>query len=204
MKKDFVEKSHQIDTSSRKLLFLSGNRHKYEEIKPVAAEYGFHVEILPGYKLEIQSDNLAEITVYSALHAYSILMKPVLVEDAGLFITALNGFPGPYSSFVYKTLGVNGILKLMQSITDRRAYFESAVTVIYPPCIITETARVHGVITYEPRGDKGFGFDPIFIPNGDERTFAEMSIEEKNKYSHRAKSIRKTFDRLSKCLETIQ
>ncbi len=183
------------------IYFLTGNKHKVIEVEPIASKYGFKIKGYPGYKVEIQSMDLAEISEKAALLGYLYLGKPVMVEDAGLFIEALNGFPGPYSSYVYKVLGINGILKLLGGVSDRRAYFLSATTIIYKPCIITERGRVDGYISIEPRGDKGFGFDPIFIPEGSDMTFAEMSIDEKNKYSHRARSVSKALEKLGRCIE---
>ncbi len=186
---------------SREILFLTGNRHKVEEVKPIAEEYGFRIKQYPGFKFEIQSNDLAEIAEKAVLYGYISLGKPVMVEDAGLFINELNGFPGPYSSYVYKTIGIDGILKLMKNIDDRRAYFLSATSIIYKPCIITAIGVIHGEITTEPRGSGGFGFDPIFKPEGSDKTFGEMSVTEKNKFSHRAKSVRKAFKELLSCIQ---
>ena len=190
------------DTASPdEILFITGNKHKYGEVLPIADELGFKVIMKPGYKLEIQSNSLEEISLTAALEAYKYLKKPLMVEDAGLFINALNDFPGPYSSYVFKTLGCSGILKLMSGITTRNAIFRSVVTLIYPPFLIIEQGECPGTIAGEKRGEKGFGFDPIFIPEGDNRTFAEMSIEEKNLYSHRAKAVRNALQKLKKLLE---
>ncbi len=188
---------------NRRIYFVTGNKHKYLEVKPIAEKYGFELVQRSHGKLEIQSDNLLEIARYAALSVYRELGEPLLVEDAGLFIDALNGFPGPYSSYVYKTIGINGLLKLMESIGNRRACFRSATVLLYEPFILTAYGEVCGTITLKPRGKKGFGFDPIFIPNGSLKTFAEMSVEEKNKYSHRARSVEKVFSRLNKLLSLV-
>jgi XTP/dITP diphosphohydrolase len=118
---------------------------------------------------------------------------PIFVEDAGIFVKALNGFPGPYSSYVYRTLGTKGILKLMSNIKSRGAYFQAIIAFSnpeeQPTCFI---GRVKGKISLKERGTSGFGYDPIFEPSkGDGRTFAEMSTEEKNRLSHRAEALRK-------------
>lgn len=184
------------NTCSYTLFFLTNNKHKVLEVSEIAKKYGICIEQEHVNKLEIQSIDLITIARYAAINYYLHHGKPVLVEDAGLFIKSLNGFPGPYSSYVFKTIGFNGILKLMDGIDDRRAYFESAVVIVYEPYIIVEKERVYGKISLEPRGEKGFGFDPIFIPDGENRTFAEMSITEKNMYSHRAKAVSKAFKKL--------
>ncbi len=144
--------------------------------------------------MEIQDENLENIAKASAIDAAKKCGLPVIVEDAGLFIEALNGFPGPYSSYVNKTIGVGGILKLMKNVKDRSAYFLSAVAFYNPDNgeLKVFNGRVEGQIAEEAKGRSGFGFDPIFIPiGGDGRTFAEMGTEEKNRFSHRAMALRR-------------
>jgi len=98
-----------------------------------------------------------------------------------------------FSSYVFKTLGVNGLLKLMKDVDDRSAFFHSVVAFCAPkgkPVVFH--GRVDGRIVDEVRGGAGFGFDPVFAPlNGDDRTFAEMSMMEKNRFSHRAEAFRR-------------
>lgn len=175
-----------------RFVLVTTNEGKVEEFSGLFVEYGFNFRVEPMATPELQENDLRKIARYSVLYAYRVLREPVLVEDAGLFIKALNGFPGPYSSYVYKTLGVDGILKLMEGVRERGAKFESALA-FYSP--LTElkifTGTIEGKISEEPRGSKGFGFDPIFIPNGSNKTFAEMDLEEKNAFSHRAKAARK-------------
>lgn len=178
------------------IYFLTNNKHKFLEVKTIADKYGFKIIQYNGEKIEIQSEDLLEIAKTAAFYAYLKLRKPVLVEDAGLFIEALKGFPGPYSSYIFKTIGCTGILELMKNIRNRKAVFRSASVLIYEPYILSSQAEIYGIIAYEVRGDKGFGFDPIFIPEGSNKTFGEMSIEEKNKYSHRARSIEYIFAKL--------
>lgn len=181
-----------------KLLLLTGNRHKYLEISSVAREYGVEIKQFKGLKIEIQDEDLARIALTAALMGYSILRKPVVVEDAGLFVKALNGFPGPYSSYVYKTIGVKGLLKLMEGVEDREACFKSvAVAVLSDGLVVKGEGETCGYITLEPKGSGGFGFDPIFTPlDKPDKTFAEMSVDEKNKYSHRAKAVRRIFEEI--------
>ncbi len=113
-------------------------------------------------------------------------------EDAGFFVEALNGFPGPYSSYVYEKIGSEGILKLLNGEDNRAAEFRSAVAYGEPQeSIKIFMNKIRGTVTFEKKGTKGFGFDPIFIPNNETRTFAEMSIEEKSDRSHRAGALNK-------------
>ncbi len=174
-----------------RIAFATSNKHKLQEANHVLKDYGVELYMAPAPKLEIQSSRLEDIAVYAAVQAHLILQKPVIVEDAGLFIPALKGFPGPYSSYVYKTIGVEGLAKLMEGVSNRRAYFLSVVAYADENGVKVFTGRVDGVIAEKPRGSKGFGFDPLFIPYGSDKTFAEMELEEKNRYSHRAKAFRK-------------
>lgn len=176
------------------IFFATSNINKFNEARKVLSPYGIAVGMLRVKTLEIQSESLEEIAKTSAVHAFKQCGLPVIVEDAGLFIEALNGFPGPYASYVYKTIGNKGLLKLMENTLNRKACFQSVVAYLSdgldaPLCFKGE---VFGEITENiHEGCSGFGFDPIFKPVKNEKTFAEMSIEEKNKYSHRAKALRK-------------
>jgi len=170
---------------------ITANEGKAREFIELGKVYGIEVNIVRIPKVEIQSENLEEIAMYSAINAVIHVRDYVVVEDAGLFIEALNGFPGPYSSYVFKKLGVEGVLKLMDGVSDRRAYFKSIIAFASPTGLVKVfEGVVHGEIALSARGTGGFGFDPIFIPKGERRTFAEMSVSEKNKYSHRAKAFR--------------
>lgn len=180
-----------------RLFFLTKNKGKLEEAKKALAGFGIEVEQLKKDRVEIQSEDLSEIALYSVKQV-STDNLPVIVEDAGLFIEALNGFPGPYSSYVYKTIGCKGLLKLMNEIKNRRARFKSAVAYFDGKMTKVFFGEVIGSITYEERGHEGFGFDPIFIPDGYNETFAEMGFEKKARLSHRARALKALGTWLSK------
>ncbi len=175
----------------KRILFATGNPHKVEEVNVILRSCGYQAVPTSTAKLEIQSDSLEEIAAVAATVAYANLGEPVMVEDAGLFIKALKGFPGPYSSYVYKTIGINGVLKLLEGVNVRDAVFVSVIAVAYKGGVKLFSASVEGFITESPRGSGGFGFDPIFVPKGSTRTFAEMSVEEKSLLSHRGRAARK-------------
>ncbi len=136
---------------------------------------------------EIQADTLEEVVEHALdeLKGYA----PLVIDDSGLFIDALKGFPGVYSSYVMRTLGCAGILKLMDGTENRNARFECIIgcmdaggdTRIFK-------GTVHGDIAPEARGKQGFGYDPVFIPWDYHKTFAEMSTKEKNGISHRGRA----------------
>lgn len=175
------------------IFFVTSNEYKFREASLILKEFGISLMIDTSHrKVEIQSDDLENI-VSNALREICNdgANGYFVVEDDGLFITRLNGFPGPYSSYAYRTIGLTGILKLMSGIDDRSAYFKSVVGLCGPGIgIKLFTGIVSGRIAMEPRGTGGFGFDPIFIPEGYDKTFAELGIEVKNKLSHRARAFR--------------
>jgi XTP/dITP diphosphohydrolase len=178
---------------SQTVYFATTNRGKFIEAAQVALRFGIKLKHLRIEKLEIQSNDLTAIASFAALEAARSMRRVVVSEDAGFFVNALGGFPGPYSSYVFKTLGTSGILRLMENGINREASFQAAVAFCTPKtrarCF---TGVVDGLVSKRPRGTNGFGFDPIFIPRqGDGRTFAEMTTEEKNALSHRAVAFAK-------------
>ena len=173
--------------------FVTSNVHKFQEARRILSEYRLATAKLKVEAVEIQDDSLENIAKISAMDAVKNCGLPVFVEDAGLFVDSLKGFPGPYSKYVYNTVGLKGILKLMKDVTDRRAHFKSVVAFAtpneQPVCFV---GKVEGTISVQERGTLGFGYDPIFMPlAGDGRTFAEMTTTEKNRYSHRGNALRK-------------
>ena len=173
------------------LLFATSNLGKVREAALVLSKFGIVLKAVAVSKVEIQSPSLREIAVYAARTAYRAVKRPIVVEDSGLFIDALNGFPGPYSSYVYSTIGLRGILKLLDGVEDRRARFVAvAALAVSEDDVYVFEGSVEGSISLGIRGDKGFGFDPIFIPSGYSRTFGEMDIDEKTSCSHRGKAFR--------------
>jgi len=164
--------------------FVTSNKGKFVE---AAAIFGDIVQKDIGYT-EIQADTLEEVAACGMKEVASRLKGPVMLEDAGLFVEALKGFPGVYSAYVQKTIGNDGILRLMQGVEGRRAYFKSVVAYAEPGSEpVMFSGEVHGLIGYEARGDRGFGYDPIFYVG--DLSFGEMEISEKNRISHRAASM---------------
>lgn len=172
--------------------FATTNKGKLREISLILSDYNLTVEAVKAEKVEIQDDEISRIAEYAALNLAERLGYPVAVEDSGLHIPALNGFPGPYSSYIYRSIGLRGVLKLLEGVEDRRGFFESVVAYAEPKGMVKcFRGVVWGRISLDARGTGGFGFDPIFIPEeGDGRTFAEMTLEEKNRISHRGRALR--------------
>jgi XTP/dITP diphosphohydrolase len=179
------------------LFFATGNIHKFNEARSILSKFGIAVGMLRVKGEELQSDSLREIAQASAREAFKRCRLPVMVEDAGLFIEALNGFPGPYAAYVYKTIGNKGVLKLMEGVEARKAVFRSAIAYCdsnaeVPPVVFEGEAEGEITVNERSGSDKsGFGFDPVFRPSRSMKTFAQMTLEEKNGFSHRAQAVRK-------------
>ncbi|NPE29346.1 XTP/dITP diphosphatase [Methanococcoides sp. SA1] len=177
----------------REMVFVTGNKGKFSEAKDILAAKDIElIQNKDGYP-ELQEDELEPIAAYGAKYCAEKLKHPVMVDDSGLFINALNGFPGPYSAFVEEHLGNQKVLKLMEDESERAAVFKSVIGYCEPggeP--VTFTGTVEGEIANEERGSGGFGYDPIFEYNG--KTFGELGTEVKNKMSHRRNALDKFFD----------
>ncbi|MEJ2271967.1 MAG: XTP/dITP diphosphatase [Candidatus Bathyarchaeota archaeon] len=171
--------------------FVTSNFHKFQEVRMILSRYNISTAMLRIGAVEIQDDTLENIAKYSVQDAVKNCGLPIFVEDAGLFVEALGGFPGPYSKYVYKKIGSKGVLKLMDNVQNRRAHFQSVIAFSSPNSKpVWFSGLVKGKLTLQERGISGFGYDPIFEPEeGNGRTFAEMTILEKNSISHRAKAI---------------
>lgn len=171
------------------MIFVTSNIYKFKEVKQTLKEFNINIERVELNILEIRGTN-EEIAMNSALKAYSIVKKPLVVEDSGLFIDALNGFPGEFSKWVYNKIKPEGILRLMDGINNRKAKFKAVIAYTDGKQIKTFTGVVNGRISNKIKKVQGFAFDVIFIPNGYKKTFAEMP-EVKSKISHRIRAFKK-------------
>lgn len=166
------------------LYFVTSNKHKFQEMKKLTDIPITQKDL--SYP-ELQADTLQAVAEYGITYCSARVMEPCFVEDSGLFCDALSGFPGPYSNYVYRTLGCEGILRLVSQ--NRNAHFTSVIAYHDGSKVNLFMGEVTGTLAETMKGEKGFGFDPIFIPEGETRTFAEMETEEKNLYSHRGKAF---------------
>ena len=169
------------------ILFASSNKNKFSEAKNILSQFGIKLKFLKCHLREIQSSDLEEIAREKAIQAFWLCSRPVIVEDDGLFINSLNGFPGPYSSFIFNTIGNKGILKLMSG--QRSAMFRSVIAYCEEKGDVRLFSQdAFGKISKRELGRK-WGFDPIFIPRGQDKTYSQL--EEKNIISHRYLALRK-------------
>ncbi len=173
-----------------KVMFYTGNKNKFREVREILWEYGVGIEMRTGKPAEVQSEDIT----YIVKTCVEVLRKrnrgPGFVEDTGLFIESLNGFPGPYASYVYEKIGLEGVLKLLRGVKNRRAMFRTIIGYWDNKTKLKIfKGEIKGLISKKVRG-KGWGYDPVFIPLGFDKTYGEMKLAEKNMVSHRSKAVR--------------
>lgn len=182
-----------------KIVLASRNRNKYKEIKSTADEIG--VELLFGGDFDVpcRVEEIGGSYIENSLLKSRAWTKktglPSMADDSGLEVRALDGRPGVHSARMVEgsdAARVEWLLSQMKGKTDRSAAFVCCVTVVFPDGRedMACEARCEGRIAESPRGNSGFGYDPIFIPNGYDKTFSELGDEIKLKISHRAKAIK--------------
>ena len=171
------------------LFFASSNENKFQEAERILSNLGMQINLFKTTLEEIQSNNLNYIAEKKAIYAYDLIQKPVIIEDDGLFINVLDGFPGPYSSYVYDTIGNKGIMKLLENSEIRDAKFVSIIAYCDSDCDVKlfESSIPGKISSIIEKG--GWGYDPIFIPDGESKTYANVS--DKDKFSHRAAALTK-------------
>ncbi|WP_409200309.1 XTP/dITP diphosphatase [Methanobrevibacter sp. DSM 116169] len=171
------------------ITFITGNKHKVIEAENIFKNFDINLDHIDLGYTEVQG-TLEDVAISGAKYASQKLNKSVIVEDAGLFIKSLEDFPGTYSSYVQETIGNDGILKLMKDVDDRYAEFRSVIGYCAPnsePKIFL--GKVKGQIALKEKGNLGFAFDPIFYVEKMDKTFGELTTEEKNQFSHRKNSL---------------
>jgi XTP/dITP diphosphohydrolase len=173
-----------------KILFVTSNTGKVKEFKSIL-EPGIKVEQLAIEYHELRSDYPSEISGLAAKQLAIKIGKPIVVEDSGLFISALKGFPGTCSAYIHKRIGLQGILKLMKGVNAREAKYVSAVGYCKPgeePMVFLGSEK--GRIARRILGKNGFGHDPIFIPQGGIKTYGQMKNYAKVKKFRRKAVLR--------------
>ncbi len=182
------------------LTFVTSNAGKARE---AAALLGRTIAAQPLDVPEIQSLDFVEVARAKAVVAARAFGTAVLVEDSGLVVAGWGGFPGPFTKWITMgALGQEGLAKMLDGFADRSAEAVSALAVARPgqeeKDVVVAVGRVAGSIALHPRGNNGFGWDVLFVPEGATRTWAEMGEEEKNRDSHRARAFREMSRLLSR------
>lgn len=187
-----------------KLFLVTTNQGKLREFRSALLPLGHEVEHSTEDCDEIQADTLEEVVLSCLQQLKDKGLKDFVIDDSGLFVHALNGFPGVYSSYALRTIGLDGVLRLLDGLEDRSAHFEACIGASIGGEEFTVTGRCEGTLALSPSGTDGFGFDPLFVPSGYSQTFAEISIGEKNRISHRGKAVQAFSAELRRRLDGTQ
>ncbi|NPB08224.1 MAG: RdgB/HAM1 family non-canonical purine NTP pyrophosphatase [Aquificae bacterium] len=200
-----------------KLLVATSNPKKLKEIERILGPLG--VEVLPPPKkitVEETGTTFAGNAYLKAKAYWEAFRLPALADDSGLVVEELYPYPGIYSARFYQ-LDWGGreegddpdqannrkLLRLLKGKKNRKAYFLATVILYWDEKALMAEGKLEGTIAEEPRGEGGFGYDPLFVPLGETRTLAQMSPQEKDAVSHRGKALRKLAHLLKNCDETI-
>lgn len=160
-------------------------------MKEAQTMLGFPIEAVDIDLPEIQSLQYEDIVKQKAIDAFQIIKKPLIVDDAGLSIDTWNGFPGPLVKHIYKAGGEELLLKMLKNDLNRKAKTQALIGFYDGREVMTFMGECQGTIAQQPKGTQGWGFDPIFIPDGYTKTFAELGPEVKNTISHRRIALEK-------------
>lgn len=190
---------------TNKIIFATNNQNKVAEVRTVLQgafevislkEGGVYIDIPEPY------DTLEENAATKSKTIHQLTGSNCFSEDTGLFVNALDGEPGVKSAryageAASNELNIQKLLLKMQTIENRKAYFRTVVSLILNGIEYQFDGICEGVILNEKRGDQGFGYDTVFLPDGSNKSFGEMTMQEKNKFSHRKKAINKLLTFLS-------
>ena len=166
----------------KKIVYVTGNKAKIDSARMYLEPLGIEVDQVKMDVIEIQADTTEEIAAYSAKYASDLLKCDVLKNDSGLYIEALNGFPGPYTHYVEDTLGEDKVLKLLENENNRKAEFiEVYAYCKYGSEPVLFKSVTKGIIDYKKSGEYGWSWDFIFIPEGTDKTLGCFKDEERYK-----------------------
>lgn len=188
-----------------KLVFATHNQNKLKEVRALMPK---HIEVVSltdiNWHTEIDetSDTIEGNALLKAQTVFQQTKMPCFADDSGLLVNSLNGAPGVYSARYGGEQkndqdNIRRLLHELHNITQREAHFKTVMALVLNNQSYLFEGIVYGKITTEKTGTNGFGYDPVFLPQGSLKTFAEMSAEEKNAMSHRAIAIKKMTDFLS-------
>lgn len=184
------------------IVAASRNQHKISEIEAITQKFGMHIISrddagIPDFEIEEDGETFEENSFKKANEIMKICGKITIADDSGLMVEYLGGAPGVYSA---RFAGEDGndaknnekLLNLLEGVPykERKAKFVSVITMVFPDgTYLSARGECEGHILESPEGENGFGYDPLFVPDGYQRTFAQLLPEEKNQISHRAKAL---------------
>lgn len=178
----------------KRIVFATTNENKIREASEI-----LRIQIIPKNLVidEVQTLDPIECVNKKAKAAYKFLKTPILVEDTSLFFNAWGKLPGVFIDYFIESLGNEGILRLLSNEKDRSALAQTNLCYFDGRKVVVASGKIKGAIATKIRGDRGFGWDPIFIPQGENKTFAEMASKEKNNLSMRRIALEMLKKKLS-------
>lgn len=176
------------------LLFATGNENKLREASQILGFEVIGIEINVPEIQDIEVDNIIES---KARAVYEKVKQPIIVEDTGLYFESMNGFPGALIKWVLKSMGNDGAIKMLCNMEHRKAYAKTSIGYFDGNEFYAFSGIIKGEISEKQAGENGFGWDMIFKPEGHNKTFAEMTDEEKNNISMRKIAFEKLKEFLS-------
>ena len=179
-----------------KLKFVTSNTDKVREASDILE---CSLDQVSGLNIdEIQDSDIEKIVFHKAKQAFDALRCPVLVEDSGLIFTAWNGLPGALVKWFELSVGCHGLLKMLEGFEHREAFAVCVAVVFDGQEMLLAKGERKGEIAHSMRGENGFGWDVIFIPEHHEKTYAEMNFNKKNAISHRRLAFEKLNRKIKK------
>lgn len=188
----------------KRIIAASSNAHKIKEIQAIMGKFGMEVVSrkdagVPDFEIVEDGETFEENSLKKAMEIMNATGEITVADDSGLVVDYLGGAPGVYSArFAGEECDDNKnnekLIKLLDGLTgdDRKAKFVSVITLVYPDGeTLVARGECPGRMISVPTGENGFGYDPLFVPDGCEKTFAQLTDEEKNQISHRAKALEK-------------
>ncbi len=201
-----AEDNKYMEKILKEVIVATSNKGKFEEIKRMLESVGIRA-VMPERKIDVEEsgNTFLENAYIKAKAYYEAFKKPVLADDSGIIAEALEPYPGIFSSRFYSIefggkeepipdkdrANIRKLLRLLEGKGNRRARFEAFIVLLIDENRgIFSRGICKGEIVKEPRGEKGFGYDPVFLPEGETRTMAELDPSEKDQLSHRGKALR--------------
>lgn len=182
-----------------KLTFVSGNKVKVKEVKKIL---GFPILVKDVELDEIQEAEIEKVAIDKAIQAFNKFKTPIFIDDVGLYVKVWNNFPGPLIKWILKAGGGNAsvLLKMLEGVNEREATAKSVIA--YHDGVKTHVflGEVSGTVVDRIKGN-GFGWDAVFVPEGSNKTYGEMTFEEKNRNSHRKIALEKFREYLDSQIE---
>ena len=188
-----------MSTPSPTFVLVTGNPGKLEEARRIleAAGIAANCESIAIDLPEIQSLDIGEILRVKADEAWRRIGRPVVVEETGLYLPGLNGFPGPLVKWMLEAVGPQGVARAAAAFGDPRAEARCCLMWKDGSREIAAQGSTHGELVLPGRGNGGFGWDPVFLPAGETRTYGELPAVEKDRLGHRGRAWRALVARLA-------